>query len=195
MVHFNFPALLMFMFLPLGCFSVSFTEYTPYFTPMIQIDDIALHSWKHDKLTDMDVMLTDAAPASKELSHHVLASRALVRTRLRQWNAAIDDAKKVSSLFFRILMLIDIQSINVKPFLFGYIVMSFALVGNGEKHKAYRACDIAFQHCHLSHVPFLLLLKVCVPRSCTCTWFSQTWILPRLSSYSWPESMTMQYPA
>ena len=76
---------------------------------------------------------------------------------------------RLFSSFFHILGLIDIQSIKIKPSLFGYIAMSLALVGNGEKHKAYRACDIAFQHCHSSHVPFLLLLKVSVM-------WSRTWL-------------------
>ncbi|KAN0101131.1 hypothetical protein V8E55_001115 [Tylopilus felleus] len=115
--------------------------------PIIQIYDSVLDSWKYDRLIDADALLTDVVPASKDSSHDVLACRALVRTRLRQWDDAIDDAQK---------------SIKIKPSLFGYIAMSLALVGNGEKHKAYRACDIAFQHCHSSHVPFLLLLKAII---------------------------------
>lgn len=61
------------------------------------------------------------------------------------------------------LMLIYVQSINVEPSMFGYIIERFALVGDGEKHKAYRVCDIVLQHCHSSHIPFLFLLRVCVP--------------------------------
>lgn len=74
---------------------------------------------------------------------------------------AIDDAEEVACLLlYRRSMLIYIQSLNVQPSVFGYIAKSFTLVGNGEKHKAYRACDMAFQHCHSSHVSFLLLVKV-----------------------------------
>jgi hypothetical protein len=47
----------------------------------------------------------------------------------------------------------------------GYIAKSVALVCNGEKHKAYRTCDIAFQRYHSTHISFLLLIKVCIPCS------------------------------
>jgi hypothetical protein len=42
----------------------------------------------------------------------------------------------------------------------GYIATSIALVGKGERDAGYRACDIAFEHFHTSHVSFLLLIKV-----------------------------------
>ena len=42
---------------------------------------------------DAEASLTTALPRSK--NHHVLASRALVRTRLGQWDAAIIDAEEV----------------------------------------------------------------------------------------------------
>ncbi|KAF8130831.1 hypothetical protein EV363DRAFT_1334567 [Boletus edulis] len=41
---------------------------------------------------------------------------------------------------------------------------SVAHVGNGDKDKGYRTCDIAFEHFHSSHVTFLLLIKVCYYR-------------------------------
>jgi hypothetical protein len=44
----------------------------------------------------------------------------------------------------------------------GYIAQSVALVGNGERHKGYRAYDIAFERFHSSHGTFLLLVKVCI---------------------------------
>ena len=48
----------------------------------------------------------------------------------------------------------------------GHIAKSVALVGKGEKHKAYRACDIAFDPFQPSCVRFLLLIKVRIPLSC-----------------------------
>ena len=63
--------------------------------PDIQVDDAALHSWKHDQLENADALLTVAIPESWNPTHHVLASRALVRARLRQWDAALVDAEQV----------------------------------------------------------------------------------------------------
>lgn len=63
--------------------------------PDILIDDAALHSWNCDQFANAEALLTEAIAESRNLSHHVLASRALVRARLRSWDAAIVDAEKV----------------------------------------------------------------------------------------------------
>ena len=63
--------------------------------PVIQIDAAALDSWRQDQLANADALLTAAIPESQSPSHHVLASRALVRARLQQWDAALIDAEKV----------------------------------------------------------------------------------------------------
>ena len=65
--------------------------------PDIMIDDAALNSWKHGQLAETDVLLTAAFHTASRSPSHVLASRALVRARLRQWDAAIVDANKVLS--------------------------------------------------------------------------------------------------
>ena len=59
--------------------------------------------------------------------------------------------------------LIRTQSIKIQPSTISYIAKSVVLVGTGEKHKAYRACNIMFAHSHSSHINFLLLIKVRVP--------------------------------
>ena len=147
--------------------------------PDIQIVDAALHSWKHNQLANAEELLTATILESRQ-SHDALASRALVRARLRQWDAAITDATEVFvALLSRALSLIYIKSINIQPSLIGYIAKGVALVGNGEKHKAYRACDIALERFHSTHVTFLLLIKVHVP--CTQLDFPQLLIFPRLS--------------
>ena len=106
--------------------------------------------------------MTTAIHASRDPSHDALASRALVRARLGQWDVAIADATEVFvALLSRALSLIYIKSIKIQPSVIGYIAKSVALVGNGEKHKAYGACDIAFERFHSTHVTFLLLIKVC----------------------------------
>ena len=114
--------------------------------------------------------MTAAIPESRNSIHHVLASRALVRARLRQWDAALVDAEEVLvPLFSHTLTVTQIynKAIKIQPSIIAYIAQSVALVGNGEKHKGYRACDIAFERFHSSHVTFLLLVKVCIFR----TWF------------------------
>ncbi|KAF8552355.1 hypothetical protein OG21DRAFT_1511593 [Imleria badia] len=115
--------------------------------PAIQIDDTALDPWKLNQLANAEASLSAAIHDSRSLSHHELASRALVRVRLQQWDAAIADAT---------------ESIKIEPSVIGYIAKSVALVGNGEKHKAYRACDIAFERFHSTHVSFLLLVKAII---------------------------------
>ena len=131
--------------------------------PVIQIDDAALHSWKHDQLETAVALLTAAIPDPRNPNHHVLASRALVRARLRHWDAALVDAEEVlAALFSHALTLTSIctKAVKIEPSVIGYIAQSVALVGNGERHKGYRACDIAFERFHSSHVSFLLLVKV-----------------------------------
>ena len=68
--------------------------------PVIQVDDEALDSWKQDQLTDADALLTAAIYEPRNPSPHVLASRALVRVRLKQWDAALVDAETVLVTFF-----------------------------------------------------------------------------------------------
>lgn len=63
--------------------------------PDAQIDDAALDSWKRDQFENAEALLTAAIPKSQNPSHHVLASRALVRARLLQWDSAVVDAEKV----------------------------------------------------------------------------------------------------
>jgi hypothetical protein len=133
--------------------------------PDIRIDDAALDPWQHDQLDNADALLTAAITESRNTNHHALASRALVRARLRQWDAALVDAEQVLvSLFSHTLSLTSIytKAIKIQPSVIGYIAKGVALVSNGERHKAYRACDIAFERFHSSHVAFLLLVKVCI---------------------------------
>ena len=138
--------------------------------PGIQIDDAALDSWKHDQLENADALLTAAIPDSRNPNHHVLAARALVRARLRQWDAALVDAEQVLVALFShtlTLTLIYTKAIEIRPSVIAHIAKSVALVGNGDRYSGYRACDVAFERFHSSHVSFLLLVKVCI----FPTWF------------------------
>ena len=90
------------------------------------------------------------------------------------------------------LPLIYNKSIEIEPSVIGQIAKSVALVGSGERHKAYRTCDIALLRFHPTYITFLLLIKVRVP--CRPLGCPQLLILPRLSSCLWPESMMTRYP-
>ena len=161
--------------------------------PDIQIDDAALESWKHDQLENANSLLTTAIAESRNPTHHVLASRALVRARLRLWDAALVDADQVLvALSSHTLTLTSVytKTIKVHPSIMGYIAKSVALVGNGERDKGYQACDTAFDRFHSSHTTFLLVVKVCIFEP-----GSQLLISLRLSSCSWPESTAMRYLA
>lgn len=66
--------------------------------PDIRIDDVMLDSWKHDRLANAEALFAAPIYDSRNLSYNVLASRALVRARLHQWDAAIADATQVPSV-------------------------------------------------------------------------------------------------
>ena len=66
--------------------------------PDIRIGNAALEAWKSGQLTGAEMLLTAAIPGSTGTAHHVLASRALVRACMRQWDAALVDADEVPSL-------------------------------------------------------------------------------------------------
>jgi len=68
-----------------------------------------LDAWKHDQLADAEALLTAVIDESQNPSHHVLASRALVRARLRQRDTALIDAETVFiALLSLVFMLISI---------------------------------------------------------------------------------------
>ncbi|KAG6377835.1 hypothetical protein JVT61DRAFT_14615 [Boletus reticuloceps] len=128
--------------------SILLSPLQPTFTePDLQIDEAALYFWQQDQLTNADTLLTAAITSSQDSSHRVLASRALVRVRLREWDTALVDAEK---------------AIEIQPSVIGYIAKSMALVGKGERHKGYRTCDIALTRFRSSHITFLLLIKAII---------------------------------
>ena len=135
---------------------------------MVQIDDAALNLWKCDQLRDAEALLTFTITASRNTNHYALASRALVRARLREWDTALADAEKVfvAPLSPPISILTYTKAIEIQPSVVGYIAKSVALVGKGDNAKGYQTCDIAFALFHSSHVCFLLLIKVCIFPTC-----------------------------
>lgn len=68
--------------------------------PFIDINDVALDFWKQGRLADTEASLTREITNSMDQSHHALASRALVRVHMRDWDVAIDDAENVNLCLF-----------------------------------------------------------------------------------------------
>jgi len=95
----------------------------------------------------VETSLTAAIATPQESSHHLLATRALIRARTQEWDAAIIDADR---------------AIETHPCIIAYIAKSLALVGKGDKDDGYRTCDIAFAPFQSSHASFLLLIKAII---------------------------------
>ena len=75
-------------------------SYFIYQEPDIHIENTALDAWKNGQLVNAEALLT-AAILYKDAAH-VLASRALVRARLQQWDIALVDADEVHFLYSHI---------------------------------------------------------------------------------------------
>ena len=159
----------------------------------MHIDDTALDLWKQDQLTEVETSLTAAIATPQESSHHLLATRALIRARTQEWDAAIIDADSVCvipRLSTRILTLIYIKAIETHPCIIAYIAKSLALVGKGDTDDGYRTCDIAFAPFQSSHASFLLLIKVGDLQSRVSYLLIP---LTRPSSSFWPENTVTRY--
>ena len=140
--------------------------------PLMCISETVFKSWTQGDLTRAEELLTQGAIApSNTLCHaHMLAHRALVRARSKQWEMAIGDAKEVSSsgnLAFYVVFTIVCQSIKVQRSVIGYIAHAITLVANREHESALRAFDLVFTEGLPSENRFLLLIKVC---ACHCRW-------------------------
>ena len=61
------------------------------------ISDVAFKSWTGGSMTHVEELLTEEIDHPSNPFHHAraLAHRALVRMRLKQWDTAVDDVKKV----------------------------------------------------------------------------------------------------
>ena len=143
--------------------------YLTFQAPDIQMDDDVLDSWKRDRLTNVDTLLSARINESRNANQH-LAARALIRVHLQQWHAALADAEKVicfSSLMSTHADKAHIKSIKIQPSVMGYIAKSVSVVCKGNKNKGYRICDIALQRFHSSHISFLLLVKACIVQGLT----------------------------
>jgi hypothetical protein len=59
------------------------------------METAVVDSWKNGQLENSEKLLTAAISVSQSSNHHLFASRALLRTRMQKWDAAIVDAEKV----------------------------------------------------------------------------------------------------
>ena len=140
-------------------------------------------------LEDAEASLVASINQSQNPSHHVLASRALVRTRLQGWDAALLDAGMVFfTLFARTLTLtlLYTKALQIEPSLIAYIAKSLAHVGNGER-------DIGPAASHSNASILLTLLSSFSSRSALLYWASLfcSHLLGPLSCL-WRESASMQ---
>ncbi|KAF8129217.1 hypothetical protein EV363DRAFT_1169374 [Boletus edulis] len=123
------------------------SQYRVSTSLFIHITDAALRSWEQNNFIDVEASLTETTFNTPDKRHLALATRALVRSQLQHWDLAIEDAKK---------------SIGIEPSVTGYIAMSVALIGNGQKEQGCRVFDLAFRHCDPTHMDTLLLIKAIV---------------------------------
>ncbi|KAI9569853.1 hypothetical protein HD554DRAFT_2170850 [Boletus coccyginus] len=121
--------------------------------PFMYISDAAFKLWTQGDLTRVEELFADDIIHPSNPSHHAraLAHRALVRSRLKRCDMAIDDAKK---------------SIEVQRSIIGYIAHAIAHVGNGEYESATRVFDLVFSEGIPSENRLLLLLKAIVLFEC-----------------------------
>jgi hypothetical protein len=162
--------------------------------PDIRIDDAALHSWKHNQLVNAETLLTAEIHESRNPIHHALASRALVRARLRQWDAAITDATEVCvALLSHALSLICIDQVHQHSAVHHWLHCKECSPcrergkGQGISDLRHRIRTLPFISRYLSPSGQSQYFSNLVP--------PQLLISIRPSSCFWPESIVMQYHA
>ncbi|KAI9569819.1 WD40-repeat-containing domain protein [Boletus coccyginus] len=121
--------------------------------PFMYISDAAFKLWTQGDWVRVEELLGEDIIYPSNPFHHAraLALRALVRTRLKRCDIAIDDAKK---------------SIEVQRSIIGYIAHAIAHVGNGEYESATRVFDLVFSEGIPSENRLLLLIKAIILFEC-----------------------------
>ncbi|KAI5993442.1 hypothetical protein EDD15DRAFT_2437983 [Pisolithus albus] len=112
--------------------------------PLVQLSGRTLKSWTQGISTSTEALLSEEIKTTSSPSHHLLACRAIPRSRLKQVALAMEDSK---------------ESLRVRPSPIGYIAMAVTLLGQGDRERALRVFDLAFHDCELDDNRFLLLLK------------------------------------
>ncbi|KAI5984704.1 hypothetical protein EDC04DRAFT_3149940 [Pisolithus marmoratus] len=115
-------------------------EYFCCRLPLVQVSDAVLKSWTQDDPTTTEMLLSEELMSASSPNHYLLANRALISTRLKDWALAIEDVKEPSSI--------------------GHIAMAISLLGQGDREGALYTFDLAFHDCEPHDIRFLLLLKL-----------------------------------
>ncbi|KAF8434726.1 hypothetical protein L210DRAFT_3552125 [Boletus edulis BED1] len=119
----------------------------------MHINEAVFKSWRQGDLTRVEeLLIADTTRPSSPLHRaRALAYRALVRSRSKHWDTAIDDAKK---------------SIEIQPSVIGYVANAVAHIGNDEHETAIRIFDLVFAHGLPSENKLLLLIKAIILFEC-----------------------------
>ncbi|KAI6095807.1 hypothetical protein F5141DRAFT_1221421 [Pisolithus sp. B1] len=113
--------------------------------PLVRVSVEAFKSWTQGNPTNTETLLSEEITSTSSPNYHyLLASRALVRARLKHVAHAIQDA---------------MESLRVQPSPIGYIAMAVSLLGQGDREGGLCAFDLAFHDCELHDNRLLLLLK------------------------------------
>ncbi|KAI5984705.1 hypothetical protein EDC04DRAFT_3003763 [Pisolithus marmoratus] len=120
-------------------------EYFWHRLPFVQVSDATLKSWIQDNPRNTEMPLSEEIMSASSPNHYLLANRALIRARLKDWALAIEDGK---------------ESLHVQPSPIGHIAIAIALLGQGDREGALSIFDLAFHDCDPRDIKFLLLLKL-----------------------------------
>lgn len=110
-------------------------EYFYRCLPLVQLSEEALRSLTQDDLITTEMLLSPEIASASRPSHHLLANRALIRTRLKNVALAIEDAK---------------ESLRVRSSPIGHIAMAVTLLRQSDRESALRTFDRALYDCDLT---------------------------------------------
>ncbi|KAI6143030.1 hypothetical protein BKA82DRAFT_4187705 [Pisolithus tinctorius] len=118
--------------------------YFDHGLPLVEMTTKTFQSWTQDDPTQAEMLLSEEIAKASRPSHNMLANRTLIRTRLKRFAPAIEDAK---------------ESLRVQRSPIGHIAMAVALLAQGDREGALCTFDLAFHDCELHDLGVLLLLK------------------------------------
>ena len=162
--------------------------------PEILIDRVAFDSWKNDQLEDAEALLTAEINKARKSNHHILASRALVRARLRHWDTALVDAEMVLvALFSHFLTLTSFTtrpSMSSRPYSATLQRVS-RMSGTGKGTRVIRPATLRLS----ASIHLMLPLSYSSRSVCSKLDPVHPLISHRPSSCPWQESTSMRYRA
>ena len=131
---------------------------------LTDIDNATREVWKEDKLDDAEEMLSRQIIRRTGSDHTTFANRALIRTRLHRWDAALRDAEIVSAVFLFLdalkVILSHVQSLDIQPSVAACVAKGFALFGQQKYASAVHAFNVALRECDVRDRALVSLVKV-----------------------------------